>query len=343
MRYTCIMPETPIFERKNVIVTGGAGFIGSHLCDRLVKDSHVICVDNFITSSVSNIDHLLQDPNFEFINHDIIKPLDLLSLPELERFKIRFQGVQEIYHLACPISKRHFDDFKIATVLTNSVGVKNILDLAVQYHAKMLYASSSVLYGPRIPGKPYYTEKDECHIDHLTSRGAYDEGKRFSEAILQTYADVYGIDVKIARIFRTYGPRMKIFDGNLIPDMILSALDQKDILIAGDEESRTSLTYVSDIVDGLARLMHTPIDVTLLNLGSDQDIRLVAIAQKILEMTGSSSRVRFDHPYPHYTEAGLPDTTRAREILGWVPLVRLEDGLKKMIDYAQSHRNLISF
>jgi len=337
------MPDRPIFERKNVIVTGGAGFIGSHLCDRLVKDSHVICVDNFLTSSVANIDHLLQDPNFEFINHDIIKPLDLLSLPELERFKIRFQGVQEIYHLACPISKRHFDDFKIATVLTNSVGIKNVLDIAVEQHAKMLYASSSVMYGPRLPGKTYYSETDECHIDHLTQRGAYDEGKRFSEAIMQTYADVYKIDIKIARIFRSFGPRMKIFDGNLIPDMILSALDNKDIVIAGDEETRTSLAYVSDIVDGLIRLMKTPIDVTVMNLGSDVDLRLVSVAQKILELTGSTSRVRFDAPYAHYTEAGLPDTTRAREILGWVPLVRLDDGLKKMIEYAQSHKHLISF
>lgn len=332
-----------IFDRKNVVVTGGAGFIGSHLCDRLVKDSHVICIDNFITSSVSNIEHLLQDPNFEFINHDIIQPFDLESMPELERFKIRFQGVQEIYHLACPISKRHFDDFKIATVLTNSVGVKNILDIAVKYNAKMLYASSSVLYGPRQPGKKYYAETDECHVDHLTMRGAYDEGKRFSEAIMETYADVYGLDIKIARIFRSYGPRMKIFDGNLIPDMVLNALDNKDIVIAGDEDTHTSLAYVSDIVDGLARLMGTPIDVTLLNLGASEDVRLVAVAQKILELTGSTSRVRFEPPYSHYIEAGLPDVTRAREILGWLPLVRLEDGLTKMIAFARSHRNLVSF
>jgi UDP-glucuronate decarboxylase len=337
------MSDKPIFERKNVLVTGGAGFIGSHLCDRLVKDSHVICVDNFITSNVSNIDHLLQDPNFEFINHDIIKPLNLESLPELEQFKIRFQGIQEIYHLACPISKRHFDDYKIATVLTNSVGVKNVLDLAVQYKSKVLYASSSVLYGPRQPGKSSYAETDECHIDHLTSRGAYDEGKRFSEAILQTYADVYSLDVKIARIFRTYGPRMKIFDGNLIPDMILSALDGRDIMIAGDEETRTSMSYVTDIVDGLIRLMKTPVEVTVVNLGSDQDARLVTIAQKIAELTNSESRVRFEAPFSHLTEAGLPNITRAKEILGWLPLVRLEDGLEKMIEYAKSHRQQVSF
>ncbi len=337
------MNDKPIFERKNVLVTGGAGFIGSHLCDRLVKDSHVICVDNFITSNVANIDHLLQDPNFEFINHDIIKPLNLEALPELEQFKIRFQGIQEIYHLACPISKRHFDDYKIATVLTNSVGVKNVLDLAVQHKSKVLYASSSVLYGPRQPGKSSYAETDECHIDHLTSRGAYDEGKRFSEAILQTYADVYKLDVKIARIFRTYGPRMKIFDGNLIPDMILSALDGRDIMIAGDEETRTSMSFVTDIVDGLIRLMKTPVEVTVVNLGSDQDLRLVSIAQKIAELTNSESRVRFEAPYSHLTEAGLPNITRAKEILGWLPLVRIEDGLEKMIEYAKSHRQQVSF
>jgi UDP-glucuronate decarboxylase len=331
-----------IFERRNVLVTGGAGFIGSHLCDRLVKEANVICLDNFITSDVHNIDHLLRDPHFEFINHDIVNPLDVLSFRELERFKVRFQGVQEIYHLACPISKRHFDDFKIATVLTNSIGMKNVLDVAVSNHAKVLYASSSVLYGPRREDQSYVRETDECHLDHLTTRGAYDEGKRFSEAILQTYADVYGLDVKIARIFRTYGPRMKIFDGNLIPDMVLSALDGNDIVITGDEETRISLAYVSDIIDGLARLMSTPVDVTLLNLGSDVDVRLVTVAQKILQITGSDSRIRFE-PVAGMTEAGLPDVTRAREILGWVPLVRLEDGLKKMIEYAKSHRQQVTF
>ena len=330
-------------NRKNVLITGGAGFIGSHLCDRLIKDCNVICVDNFITSSVANIDHLLREPHFEFINHDITQPLHLERYSELERFKVQFQGIQEIYHLACPISKRHFDDFKIATVLTNSIGVKNILDIAVAHHSKVLYASSSVLYGDRrdIPG--LVKETDECRLNHLTTRGAYDEGKRFSEAILQTYADVYGLDVKIARIFRTYGTRMKIFDGNLIPDMILSALDGKDIVIAGDEETRTSLANVKDIVDGLIRLMHSPIEITLVNLGSDKEVRLVSAAQKILEITGSTSRVRFEPHTQNYIDAGLPDISRAKDLLGWVPLVRLEDGFKEMIEYANSNRNLVSF
>lgn len=332
-----------VFARKNVLVTGGAGFIGSHLCDRLIKDHNVICVDNFITSSVANIDHLLREPNFEFINHDITQPLNLSRFTELERFKITYNGLQEIYHLACPISKRHFDDFKIATVLTNSIGVKNVLDLAVEHHAKVLYASSSVLYGDRRGDSRQVHESDECHLDHLTTRGAYDEGKRFSEAILQTYADVYGLDVKIARIFRTYGPRMKIFDGNLIPDMVLNALDGKDIVISGDEETRTSLSNVSDVVDGLARLMSSPIEITLVNLGSDQEIRLVSVAQKILSITGSSSRVRFEPHVQNYIDAGLPDISRAKDLLGWVPLKRLEDGLREMIEYANSNRNLVSF
>jgi len=267
-------------ERKNVLVTGGAGFIGSHLCDKLLRDSNVICVDNFITSSVANIDHLLREPHFEFINHDITQPLDLSSYKELDRFKIEYNGLQEIYHLACPISKRHFDDFKIATVLTNSIGVKHVLDLAVAHHSKVLYASSSVLYGNRPNREVAVKETDECHLNHLTTRGAYDEGKRFSEAILQTYADVYGLDVKIARIFRTYGPRMKIFDGNLIPDMVLNALDGKDITISGDEETRTSLCNVKDMVDGILRLMSSPIEITLVNLGSDEEVRLVSVAQK---------------------------------------------------------------
>ncbi|MFA5935745.1 MAG: NAD-dependent epimerase/dehydratase family protein [Patescibacteria group bacterium] len=331
-----------LFERRTVLVTGGAGFMGSHLCDRLVKEANVICLDNFITSTVANIDHLLRDPHFEFINHDITQPFDPLAFPELERFKIRFQGIQEIYHLACPISKRHFDDFKIATVLTNSIGVKNVLDLAVSNHAKVLYASSSVLYGGRREDREFVKETDECRLDHLTTRGAYDEGKRFSEAIMQTYADVYGLDIKIARIFRTYGPRMKIFDGNMIPDIVLSALEHKDIVLTGNEDTHISLSYVSDIIDGMMRLMATPVDVTLVNLGSDVNVRLVNVAQKVLQITNSDSRIRFE-PVVSGLEAGLPDVTLAREILGWVPLVRLEDGLKKMIDYANSHRQLLTF
>ncbi len=331
----------PVIDRKTVLVTGGAGFIGSHLCEALVATHNVICVDNFSTSHVSNIDGLLQHPHFEFINHDITQPLELERYPELERFRIRIQGVQEIYHLACPISKRQFDEFRIATILTNSVGIKHILDLAVKYKAKMLYASSSVLYGPRRPDLDRASETTPCFVDHLTPYGAYDEGKRFSESILYTYADVYKLDVKISRIFRTYGPRMKIFDGNLIPDMILAALDGKDVELKGPDDARVGLCYVGDVVDGLLKHMRSPVGSMLMNIGSDQDERMAVVAQKIIQLVNAEgSRVRFD-PSPAFFEAPLPDISKARSVLGWVPLTRLDDGLRKMIDYTRSKRHLL--
>jgi len=327
-----------VFEKKNVLVTGGAGFIGSHLCDALVRDSHVICMDNFSTSTVANIEHLLQNPNFEFINHDVTQPFDLESYDELARFQMPFQGIQEIYHLACPISKRYFENFKIATVLTNSIGIKNVLDVAVKYQSKILYASSSVLYGSRRPESHFVSESGECHVDHLTDRGAYDEGKRFSEAVLFTYANVYGLDVKISRLFRTYGSRMKIDDGNLLPDMINNALDGKDILIPGSEDAKLGLCHVSDIIDGMLRHMNSPVDVTLLNLGSDQEQYLSSIAGTIIKLAASTSRVRFDSSVPGLFEAPLPDISKAKQVLQWLPLMRVEDGLRSMLDYARSRR-----
>lgn len=334
--------KPPIFERKNVLVTGGAGFIGSHLCDALVKTCHVICVDNFSTGNVGNIEHLLQNPNFEFINHDITQPLELEKFDELERFKVRFQGIQEIYHLACPISKRQFEEFKIATALINSVGIKNVLDVGVRFKAKILYASSSVLYGPRRADQLHVSESDPCLIDHLTTYGSYDEGKRFSEAILYTYADVYHLDIKISRIFRTYGPRMKINDGNLLPDMINAALDNRDVELGGRDDARLTLCYVSDIVDGLIKHMQSPVDVTIVNLGSDEEVLLSAVAEKIIRLTGATSHIRFNPALSPLQEVGLPEQTKARQVLHWLPLVRLDDGLKRMIEDARSRRFRVS-
>lgn len=328
----------PLFDKKNVLVTGGAGFIGSRLCEQLVKQAHVICMDNFSTSTTANIGPLLQNPSFELINHDIIQPLDLAQFSELDRFKVRFQGIQEIYHLACPISRKYFEHFKIASALTNSIGTKNVLDIAVAHKAKILYASSSVLYGSRDHEHRFANEQDSCRIDHLTTHGAYDEGKRFSEALLMTYADIYSLDIKISRLFRTYGPRMKIFDGHLLPDMVNAALDGKDIEIACREDARMSLSYVDDIVDGLIRHMQSPVDVTVVNLGSDEDVLLSVVAEKIIRLTGSSSRIRFDAGASPLQEAPLPDLTKAKQILHWIPLARLEDGLEKMIAYARSAR-----
>ncbi len=330
------------FARRNILVTGGAGFIGSQLCETLVKDANVICIDNFSSSTPRNIEGLLQHPSFEFVNHDITQPLNLEKLSELDRFKLNVQGIQEIYHLACPISKSQFEQFRIATILTNSIGLKNVLDIAVQYKAKVLYASSSVLYGQRRPESPYVREEAPSLIDHLTSHGAYDEGKRFSEAVLYTYADVYGLDVKISRIFRTYGPRMKIHDGHMLPDMIMNALDGEDIVIRAPEGARVSLCYVSDLIDGLTRHMGTAMDVTVVNIGSDHDLSWAEVAEKLIRITNTSSHVRFEPMEDKVQfEAPLPDLQRARTLLHWVPLVRLEDGLAKMVDYARSHRQQV--
>ncbi|MFA6429381.1 MAG: NAD-dependent epimerase/dehydratase family protein [Patescibacteria group bacterium] len=336
------MPLFSPVDRKNILVTGGAGFIGSHLCDALIKTANVICVDNFSTGTVANIDHLLQHPQFELINHDLTEPLDLATFSELARFHVPIQGIQEIYHLACPISRRHFEEFRVATALTNSVGMKHVLDLAVANKAKVLYASSSVLYGARRPDRDAVSETDPCNIDHLTPHGAYDEGKRFSEAIACTYGDVYGLDVKIARIFRTYGPRMKVYDGNLLPDMVNAALEGKDIELNTTDDRRISLCYVSDVVDCLMKLMQSPIDVTVLNVGSAQDYLLSAVAEKIIRLTETPSRVRFEPTNQPLFEAPLPDIDKARQILHWLPLVRLEDGLRHMIDDARSQRQRIT-
>lgn len=336
------MPVTPIFERKNVLVTGGAGFIGSHLCEQLLEEAKVICVDNFVNSSERNIDHLLQNPNFQFIRWNINEPLDLAQFPELEAFKVQFQGVQEIYHLACPTSVKNFDQYRMDTLLTNSVGTRNVLDLAVKHKAKVLFASTSVVYGARRPDGLPFREDDVGAVDHMTPRGCYDEGKRFSETAVKTYADVYGIDTRIARIFRTYGPRQRLMDGELFSDFILSAIDNKPLTIYGDESFATSLTYVSDMVDGLHKVMNAPVGIGVVNLGADHEVKVVDVAKKILELTGSTSQIVFEPPLMFLTSLGIPDITKAKEKLGWLPLVPLEHGLKQAIDYTEAHRNLLS-
>jgi UDP-glucuronate decarboxylase len=335
------MPKGPIFEKKNVVVAGGAGFLGSHLCERLLKDSHVICVDAFIGSSERNIDLLLRNSNFEFIRHDMTEKIDLESYKELERFKIRFQGVQEVYNLACPTSAKNFDQLRIATVQANSAGVLNSLELAVKYGAKYVLGSSSVVYGPRTSEKILFAEADEGAFNHLGPRSCYDEGKRFAETMVATYRDAKGLDAKIARIFRTYGPRQRLFDGEMIPDFALDALDSRDLVIYGDESFSTSLTYVTDTVEGLVKLMAAPPSVGAVNIGSDYEVRLVDVAKMICQLAGSSSKIRFEEPLLFMTPLGLPDLTKTKEKLGWLPLVRLEDGLARAVEYARANKALI--
>lgn len=337
------MSETPVFEKKNILVTGGAGFIGSHLCESLLKKGRVICLDNFITSQEPNIDSLLRNPDFAFINHDIGIPFDPEAYPELANFKVKFQGIQEIYHLACPTSPKKFEQYRLQTLYANSLGMKNIMDLAVRYKARVVHASSSVVYGPRPADNHAFKEDSFGAVDMLSQRACYDEGKRFAETVCATYRQAHGLDVRIARIFRTYGPRMPLFDGQMIPDFITNALDGKDLEILGDETFRTSLIYVTDVVDGLIKLMAAGEDIGPVNFGSDLDVPLVEVANHILEMTGSSSKVKFSGSLLFMTQLGLPDLVKAKEKLGWLPLVSLDDGLKKAIDYTISNKSLLSF
>lgn len=321
-------------EKRIALVTGGAGFIGSHLCERLLTDGQqVICVDNFITSDVSNIESMLKNPDFEFIKLDINEPFDLESFPELARFKINVRGIQDVYHLACPTSAKKFDNLRIQTFLANSVGMRNVLDMAVKYKSRLLHASTSVVYGARREDGAKFKETDLGITNHASPRACYDEGKKFAEAACFTYASVFGLDIRIARIFRTYGPRQRINDGEMVPDFVVDALEGRDLVIYGDEGFSTALLYVTDVVDGVVRLMRASKNPGPVNFGGDEDIRLADVAKKVIAMTGSSSKLVFEAPLLFMTRLGLPDLRKAGDELGWIPLVRLEDGLKRAIEY----------
>jgi UDP-glucuronate decarboxylase len=338
-----MLEQRPIFEKKNVLVTGGAGFLGSHLCERLLREAKVICLDDLSNSTIQNIDHLLQYPDFEFIKFDANKALDLDQFDELDKFKIKFQGVQEIYHLACPTSQKNFENLKLHSLWANSAAMLSTLDLAVKYKAKYVFASSSVIYGPTAPNRKIFKEEDNGMVNHLSPRGCYDEGKRFAETCVSTYRQVYGLDVKIARVFTTYGPRMKLRDGLLIPDFILDALEGRDLIIYGGEAMEQSLCYVTDVVDGLIRLMKTDPEVELVNLGGDELYKMTMVAQKIITMTNSTSRITFADPLLFLTPKGKPDLTRAKEQLSWLPLISLEEGLCKTIDYTIAQKEMFEF
>ncbi|MDP2692389.1 MAG: NAD-dependent epimerase/dehydratase family protein [bacterium] len=337
-----MLNETPIFEKKNVIVTGGAGFLGSHLCEKLLQEAKVICIDDLSNSNIQNIDHLLQYPDFEFIKYDVNKPIDLDDFDELDKFKVKFQGVQEIYHLACPTSPKNFEKLKLQSLWANSNAMISTLDLAVKYKAKYLFASSSVVYGIPTPERNVFKEEDEGIVNHLSPRGCYDEGKRFAETCVETYRQVYGIDVKIARVFTTYGPRMKLRDGLLIPDFILNAIEGKDLVIFGDGDATMSFCYITDMTDGLIKLMQTGPEMSIVNLGSDEIKKISDIADMIIKMTNSTSRVVYEEPLIFLTKKGAPDLRRAKEMLGWIPLVRLVDGFGNTINYTMANKEMVS-
>lgn len=334
--------QHPIFDKKNVLVTGGAGFIGAHLCERLLKEAKVICVDDLSNSTIQHIDHLLQYPDFEFIKYDANQAFSLDEFPELEKFRLKFQGIQEIYHLACPTSPKNFENLKLHSLHANSRAMLSTLDLAVKYRAKYVFTSSSVVYGSATEERRMFKESDEGIVSHLSPRACYDEGKRFAETCVETYRQVHGLDAKIARVFTTYGSRMKLRDGLLIPDFILDALDGKDLVIYGDESLVQSLCFISDMIDGLVRLMHAGPEISIVNLGHDAPVRMVDVANKIIHMTNSSSEVVFEKPLEFLTKKGIPDLTRAKEELGWLPLVGLEEGLQKTIDYTIANKEMLA-
>ena len=328
------------FKKKNILVLGGAGFIGSNLCAELLNDNQVICVDNFISSSVENIRFFLQNPNFEFLKHDINEPINLEELPELKKFNIKIQGIQEVYNLACPTSPKKFDNVVLETLLANSQGVKNVLDLVLKYDAKLLHLSSAVVYGSR-KSDGYFVETDFGAVDFLSPRACYDEGKRFAETMIQTYGNYHKKNFKIARIFRTYGPNMMLNDGQMLPDFIYNALEGKDLVIYGDESFQTSLCYVSDIVQGLIKFMESSLSGPV-NFGSSESILLSEVAKKIIELADSSSKIVYKAPLLFMTPLGLPDTTVAKDKLGWFPLVNLETGIQKTMDFTKANKQLLS-
>ncbi len=333
------MSKKAIFEKKNVLVIGGAGFIGSHLCDELMKTSKVICIDDFSSGNQRNIDHLLAEPDFTFIRHDMSEPIDLENEPSLQKFKIQFQGIQEIYNLACPMSPKNFEKNIPAILAANSYVVKNILDLTSKYEAKLLHFSTSVVYGPRRENNERVREEDIGVVDFLSKRAAYDEGKRFAETMIKNYRDIYDLDAKIIRVFRTYGPRMPLNDDQMIPDFVRDALDNKDLIIFGNEDFHSSFCYISDVIDAAIKIMETEFKGPI-NIGSDVDVNLTDLANKIIEKVGSSSKVVYEDPHMFMTPLCLPNISKASDELGWMPISTLDKGLDITIDDLRASKGL---
>jgi len=305
--------------RKRTVVTGGAGFLGSHLCDRLLKEGHdVLCVDNFYTGSKRNILNLLTNPYFELYRHDITYPL--------------YVEVDEIYNLACPASPIHYQNDPVQTTKVNVHGSINMLGLAKRLRAKILQASTSEVYGdPKVHPQ---TENYWGHVNCIGRRSCYDEGKRCAETLFFDYHRQHGLDIKVARIFNTYGPHMHPNDGRVVSNFIVQALQGQPITIYGDGSQTRSFCYVDDLIEGLFRLMKSPDGFTgPVNLGNPSEFTIMELAEKVLEQTGSSSEIVFK-PLPSDDPVQRrPNIKLARENLDWEPKVPLNVGLRKTIDY----------
>ena len=304
---------------KRILVTGGAGFLGSHLCDRLVEQGHdVICLDNFFTSQKLNVAHLLNEPNFELIRHDVTHPMWL--------------EVDEVYNLACPASPVHYQFNAIKTVKTSVMGAINVLGLAKRVKAKVLQASTSEVYGdPDIHPQP---ESYRGSVNPIGPRACYDEGKRCAETLFFDYHRQNGVNIRIVRIFNTYGPRMHPYDGRVVSNFILQALAGEDITVYGDGGQTRSFCYVDDLIDGILAMMSGPDDfVGPVNLGNPGEFTIRELAGIIIEMTGSNSRI-IEKPLPiDDPTQRRPDIDLAKQKLGWEPKVALRDGLARTIEY----------
>ena len=306
------------------IVTGGAGFIGSHLCKRLLKSGYsVICIDNFITGDRSNIEEFLDDDNFRLIEHDITQPL---SSEELD-----FDGVKEIYNLACPASPVDYQNIPLETLWVSAAGTKNMLDLAVELDAKFLHTSTSEVYGDPLehPQKETYWGNVNC----LGPRSCYDEGKRFGESLVVNYSEKFGVSTKIVRIFNTYGPKMRAHDGRVIPNFITQALSGDAITIYGDGYQTRSFCFVSDMVDGIVAMMGRERFSGPVNLGNPEEYSIKSLAEKIVELTGSKSKIAYKDLPQDDPKVRRPDISLAKEKLGFDPKVGFEEGLKKTIGW----------
>ena len=304
---------------NRILVTGGAGFLGSHLCERLLQDGNdVICVDNLYTGSKDNIRHLMSNPYFEFIRHDVTEPL--------------YVEVDQIYNLACPASPVHYQANPVKTTKTSVYGALNMLGLAKRVRARILQASTSEVYGdPEIHPQP---ETYRGCVNPIGIRSCYDEGKRVAETLFFDYYRMHRLEIKIMRIFNTYGPRMNPSDGRVVSNFIVQAVQNKDITIYGDGSQTRSFCYVDDLIEGMVRLMASPADFTgPCNLGNPGEFTILQLAEKIIAFTGSASRIVYKPLPADDPLQRKPVIDLAKEHLDWEPHIALDEGLKKTIEY----------
>ncbi|MCC2599352.1 SDR family oxidoreductase [Sphingobacterium sp. FBM7-1] len=304
--------------RKRILVSGGAGFIGSHLCERLLNEGHeVLCLDNFFTGAKENVVHLLENPYFELIRHDITQPF--------------FAEVDQIYNLACPASPVHYQYNAIKTIKTSVMGAINMLGMAKRVNARILQASTSEIYGT-----PTVHPQEEGYwgnVNPIGIRSCYDEGKRCAETLFMDYHRQHQVDIKIIRIFNTYGPRMHPQDGRVVSNFIVQALRNEDITIYGDGTQTRSFQYVDDLVDGMVRMMHSHAFIGPVNIGNPVEFTMLQLAEKVIELTHSKSSIRF-MPLPQDDpKQRQPNIELAQQRLSWTPKIQLDEGLRKTIGY----------